>query len=251
MGNKDLSGSADQERGLAPSASKISAIAKCRGFHKANQIFPWYGDRDSANEGTIRHQHEEDQTPLDDIIDDEQRMCAFKCRQALNWCREDLCLTENNTTIEREARLWWDDKWSGQLDYLEHWSKLVDGKLTEFAFVADYKTLRGEHDPADENLQLLAQACLVVKNFPKVSEVYVSLIEPFKEPTYTTASYSADHLWGRGDWITEIVEEANSDKAPRSAGPSQCKWCAAVPYCPEARELMNKIKNKYERLVEG
>jgi hypothetical protein len=242
----------DQDRGDAPSASKISAIIKCRGYHQANLKFPYYGEKSAADEGTIRHQHEEDQTPLDDILDDEQRLCALRCRQALEWCRDDLGLLENNTTIEREVRLWWDGKWSGQLDYLETWSKLVDGSLQEFAFLADYKTLRGDHDPAHINQQLLAQAVLVQKNYPKVSEVFVALIEPFKEPMYTTASYSSDHLRGKGEWISDIVDEAMSENAPRTAGPSQCKWCSAVPFCPEARNLMKVImEGKYGKLVEG
>jgi len=242
----------DQERGDAPSASKISAIIKCRGYHQANLKFPYYGEKSAADEGTIRHQHEEDQKPLDDILDDEQRLCALRCRQALEWCRDDLGLLENNTTIEREVRLWWDGKWSGQLDYLETWSKLVDGSLQEFAFLADYKTLRGDHDPAHINQQLLAQAVLVQKNYPKVSEVFVALIEPFKEPMYTTASYSSDHLRGKGEWISDIVDEAMSENAPRTAGPSQCKWCSAVPFCPEARNLMKVImEGKYGKLVEG
>jgi hypothetical protein len=150
------------------------------------------------------------------------------------------------------VRLWWDGKWSGQLDYLETWSKLVDGDLQEFAFLADYKTLRGDHDPAHINQQLLAQAVLVQKNYPKVSEVFVALIEPFKEPMYTTASYSSDHLRGKGEWISDIVDEAMSENAPRTAGPSQCKWCSAVPFCPEARNLMKVImEGKYGKLVEG
>ena len=240
MGNKDLSES-PEERGDAPSASKISAIAKCRGFHQANQIFPWYGERDAADEGTIRHKHEEDQTPLDEILDPDQRFCADRCRKALTWCRDDLGLLENQTKIDREVRLWWDDKWSGQLDYLETWSKLVDGKLTEFAFVADYKTLRGDHDPAPDNIQLLAQAVLVQKNYPNVHEVFVALIEPFQDPIYTTASYSADHLRGRGDWICGMVDEATGDNPSRTAGPSQCKWCSAVPFCPEVRNKIMEI----------
>ena len=244
MVNKDLKES-PEERGDAPSASKIPAIAKCRAFHQANQIFPWHGERDAADEGTLRHKHEEDQTPLDEILDPDQRFCADRSRKALHWCRDDLGLLENKTTIEREVRLWWDDKWSGQLDYLETWTKLdtskMDRGLKEYAFVADYKTLRGDHDPAPDNLQLLAQAVLVLKNYPKVSEVFVALIEPFQDPIYTTASYSADHLRGRGDWICGIVEEAMSEDPSRTAGPSQCKWCSAVPFCPEVRNKILEI----------
>lgn len=230
----------NQDRGLTPSASKIPAISKCRGFHQATQEFPWYGERGAADEGTIRHQYEEDQTPLDEIIDPEQRFCAERSRKALDWCRDELGLKENETTIEREARLWWDDKWSGQLDYMETWSKhKMDEGLREYAFIADYKTLRGDHDPAPVNIQLLAQAVLVWKNFPKVHEVYVALIEPFQDPIYTTASFTSTYLRGKGKWILDIVNEASGDNPSRTAGPSQCKWCSAVPFCPEVR---NKIK---------
>lgn len=240
MGNKDLQKS-PEDRGDAPSASKISAIAKCRAFHKANQDFTWYADRDAANEGTIRHEYEELQTPLDEIIDPEQRMCADRSRKALHWCRDELGLLENQTKIEREVRLWSGEKWSGQLDYLETWSKLgkMDQPLKEYAFVADYKTLRGDHDPAPVNIQLLAQAVLVHLNYPNVHEVYVALIEPFQDPIYTTASYSSDHLRGKGEWIENIVDEAMGDNPSRTAGSSQCKWCAAIPFCPAVR---NKIK---------
>jgi hypothetical protein len=96
------------------------------------------------------------------------------------------------------------------------------------------------------NVQLLAQAALVRKNYPKVTEVYVALIEPFKNPSYSTASYSGAHLMEKGAWITEVVQEAMDDDAPRTAGPSQCKWCAAVPFCPEARNLMKLMEGKYE-----
>jgi hypothetical protein len=250
MVSKSLSES-PEDRGLAPSASKIGAIIKCRGFHQANQKFPWYGDRDAADEGTARHQHEEDQTPLEEIMDEERKYCAMKARQALSWCRDDLGLNENETNIEREARLWWDNDWSGQLDYLETWAKLgkMDGGLKEYAFLADYKMLRGEHDPAHLNMQLLAQAVLVQKNYPKVDEVYVALIEPFKDPTYSTASYSSAHLRVKGEWLLGVVRESVGKEAPRVAGPSQCKWCSAVPFCPEARNLMNVMKEKYYEVV--
>lgn len=239
MGDK-VSNKSDKDRGEAPSASKMGAISLCRGFHWANKTFPWYGERNEANEGTLRHEHEENQTPLEDIEDDDRRICSFNCRRALRWCREDLGIDSMDTTIEREARLWWEDKWSGQLDYLETWSQMgkMDEGLCEYAFLADYKMLRGNHAIAEENIQLLAQACLVIKNYPKVKKVYVALIEPFQDPTYTTASYSSSYLWGKGAELSTIVEEAEDKQAPRVAGSVQCKWCSALPFCPEARELL-------------
>lgn len=246
MENKDLNKSAE-DRGENPSASKIGAISRCRGFHLANIRFPWYGERNEANEGTIRHEIEENQTPLEEIEDEDRKTCAFRCRRALRWCREDLGLDGMETKIEREQRLWWDDTWSGQLDYLETWTKLEDGELKEYAFLADYKTLRGNHDPAPENIQLEAQACLVIKNFPKVQKVFVALIEPFQEPSYTTASYALEYLRGRGAIITDMCLEAMEENAPREAGSVQCKWCSALPFCPEARKRITILAHGFER----
>ena len=242
----------DKDSGEAPSASKLGAISLCRGHHNANKIFPWYGERSEANEGTIRHEIEENQTPLDEIEDDDRKICAYNSRRAMRWCREDLGLDNSDTKIEVERRLWWDDSWSGQLDYLEFWSQTMDHgdgepKLTDYAFLADYKMLRGNHDPAPENVQLLAQACLVAKNFPNIYKVYVALIEPFQDPSYTTASFSSSFLRGKGAELNTIVLEAEMEDAPRTAGSVQCKWCSALPFCPEARELLKtKLEGKYE-----
>lgn len=232
------SNKSDSDRGETPSASKLGAISLCRGHHMATKRFPWYGDRDMANEGTARHDHEEHQTPLEEIIDDERRICAFRARRALSWCREDLGIDCMDTEIGREVRLWWEDKWSGQLDYLETYSVNEGSGLEKHAFLADYKMLRGIHDPANKNIQLLAQACLVVKNDPDVQRVFVALVEPFQEPSYTTASFSSAFLWEKGEELTAIVDEAMQENAPRTAGPVQCKWCSALPFCPEARELL-------------
>lgn len=237
MENKDLNKS---DRGETPSASKLAALSLCRGHHLANKRFPWYGERSEANEGTLRHEIEENQTPLEEIEDDDRKACAFRCRRALRWCREDLGLDGMETKIEREQRLWWDEDWSGQLDYLETWSQLdkMDKGLAKYAFVADYKTLRGDHAPAPENIQLEAQACLVIKDRPEISKVFVALIEPFQEPSYTTASFSAEYLWGRGAEFAKICKEAMQENAPRSAGSVQCKWCSALPFCPEVRKVL-------------
>ena len=222
------------EREGKPSASKLEAISLCRGFHLANYKFEWHGDRSAANEGTARHVHEEEQTPLEEIDDDERRLCAQRARQAVEWCRETIGI---DGEVSRELRLWWDGKWSGQLDYVE-----IEG---DKAFIADYKMLRGIHDPADKNVQLMAQACLLVKNFERCVGVHAALIEPFGDPMYTTASFTREFLWGKGDELTSVVEEAMVDGAPRSASSKACRWCAAMPFCPEARTLLVTTMGKY------
>ena len=222
------------ERDGKPSASKLEAISLCRGFHKANYEFEWYGDRNAADEGTARHLHEEQQTPLDDIDDDERRLCAHRARQAIEWCRETLGLAGEG---QRELRRGWDDKWRGHLDYVE----LDGGK----ALVADYKMLRGVHPPARQNVQILAQACLLVKNFDEAFGVSAALIEPFGDPVYSTCSFTREFLLGKGRELTRIVDEAMVEGAPRTASSTACKWCSAMPFCPEARTLITETMEKF------
>jgi len=61
---------------------------------------------------------------------------------------------------------------------------------------------------------------------------------------YTTASYSAGYLEKSGEEITQAVMEASVEGAPRTAGSAQCKWCSALPFCPEARSKIKEIVNE-------
>ena len=140
------------------SASKMEATSLCPAYWQANKTLHGEGDKDSANEGTIRHEHEENQVPLEDIDDDERRLCAYRCRIALQECREKV-FGDSEGVVKREERLWYDESWSGQLDYSE--------ALGVDVLIADYKTLHGSHTPAPDNIQLIAQAVLYWKNYPE------------------------------------------------------------------------------------
>ena len=226
------------ERDGKMSASKVEAVVLCPAYLQANQKFEWLGDRSAANEGTARHENEENEVPIHEIDDEDRRKCAIQSRKALQWCRETL---EIEGVIEREARLWWDDDWSGQLDYMES-----EGNR---CFIADYKMLRGDHEPADKNVQLQAQGALVVKNYPEIEEVFLALIEPFNDPTYTTISYSRDFLLAKGTLFTNASRYALEPDPPTVAGPKQCKWCSAQPFCPSLRELIKTTLFNYGQVA--
>jgi len=226
------------ERDGKMSASKVEAVMLCPAYLQANQKFEWYGDRSAADEGTARHLNEEEQTPIEEIADEDRRRCAIQSRKALEWCRETLGI---DGKIEREARLWWNDEWSGQLDYME-----LDGNR---AFIADYKMLRGFHEPADRNVQLQAQGALVVKNYPKIEEVFLALIEPFNDPTYTTVAYSRELLLTKGEEFTTASQEALKPNPKPNAGVKQCKWCAGQPFCPALRKLITDKLLHYGKLA--
>lgn len=228
------------------SASKMEAASLCPAYFQANKQFAWQGDKDSANEGTIRHDNEENQVPLDEIDDDERRLCAYRSRLALQECRETIYMAVGGcekSEPTRELRLWYGDSWSGQLDYAERFGVAV--------FIADYKTLHGSHTPAPNNIQLLAQAILYWKNYPDIEEVYAALIEPFNNPTYTTIKYSADYLSEKSKWLEEVVAKSYAENPDRIFGPKQCKWCSALYVCPEAKSHLFsclKLEEKNEGL---
>lgn len=217
------------------SASKLEASSLCPAYFQANQRFAWQGDRDSANEGTIRHEIEENQVPLDEIDDDERRKCAYRSRLAIQECREKVFGSEDGV-ITREARYWYEDLWSGQLDYME--------TLGVNVFIADYKTLHGSHTPAPNNIQLLAQAVLVIKNHPEVENVFAALIEPFNDPTYTTVKYTRKFLEEKAMWFEEVAKRAYSKDPDQVPGGKQCKWCSALYVCSSARSHLLSCINK-------
>ena len=220
------------------SASKMEAASLCPAYFQANDKFSWKGDRDSASEGTIRHDHEENQTPLDDIEDDERRKCAYRCREALSQIREKVSKATGceGELDEREIRLWYGDSWSGQMDYVERFG--VD------VLVADYKTLHGSHTPAPTNIQLLAQSVLMKKNYPETNNVYAALIEPFNDPTYTTVMFTSEYLLEKAKWLEEVVAQSYAKNPERIFGSKQCKWCSALYVCPSARSHLVSCLNK-------
>jgi hypothetical protein len=220
------------------SASKLEAASLCPAFFQANNKFSWIGDRTSADEGTIRHDNEENEVPLDEIEDDERRLCAYRSRLAITECRQKVFGSNPTGVVSREVRYWYNKSWSGQLDYMEREGVRV--------LIADYKTLHGSHTPAPSNIQLMAQAILVIKNNPDVEEVYASLIEPFNDPTYTTVMYKKGFLEEKAKWFEEIVAKAYEDDPEQIPGSKQCKWCAGLYACASAKSHILSCLKKYK-----
>lgn len=220
------------------SASKLEAASLCPAFFEANNKFSWIGDRSSADEGTIRHDNEENEVPLDEIEDDERRLCAYRSRLAITECREKVFGSDQSGVVTREVRYWYNELWSGQLDYMEC--------VGVRAFIADYKTLHGSHTPAPENIQLMAQAILVIKNNPVINEVYCALIEPFNDPTYTTVMYKKGFLEDKAKWLEGVVAKAYGKNPEPIPGSKQCKWCAGLYACSSAKSHILSCLKKYK-----
>ena len=65
------------ERDGKMSASKVEAVVLCPAYLQANQKFEWLGDRSAADEGTARHENEENLVPVNEIGDEDRRKLCY------------------------------------------------------------------------------------------------------------------------------------------------------------------------------
>lgn len=141
--------------------------------------------------------------------------------------------------LYKEKRLWFevlsDTKqkkvalFSGQLDRLELY--LNEG----VAIIADFKTLWGSHTEAKSNPQLAAQAVLVRHNYPEVHTIYAALIQPNVSPQVSSVVFNNDTLDVIEAKLIQVVNIGESFNAPIRPGLKQCKYCAALSMCQEAK----------------
>lgn len=138
--------------------------------------------------------------------------------------------------ILTEVRLWSEDeRFSGQADVII--------KSNSRAIVADYKTGRGEVDPAGVNYQMATLANLVRRNYG-VSEVVVVILQPkaLDAPRKTVAYYDGKGLDKLEKGIKKGITEALSDNIDKKicAG-KYCKYCPSAYRCPVLQEKSKDI----------
>ena len=160
------------------------------------------------------------------------------------------CLSEFETVLEmvfgeetksleiiREERMWYGDNLdiSGQPDVVI----IHEGRC----LIADYKTGRGDVEPASENYQLRGLAVSAWKHYPGIEEVIVCIIQPLAEgdKKVTMARYDEDHLKGAELQLIQILKDIQDPESPRKPGFKQCQYCPAQANCPEALEEINTM----------
>ena len=100
----------------------------------------------------------------------------------------------------------------------------------EHAIVIDYKTLNGNHPPADRNDQLRSLAVLVSMRWEGVKTVRVVVIQPTKGKP-TVADYDIDGLTAAKVWLNTWVK-ASLEGEDKPATPGDwCKYCPAKLDC--------------------
>jgi hypothetical protein len=212
-----------------PSGSSLGDLWECRGRFLVEQNF---ADKESeeANLGTEGHRLLAENTPIDDVPD-ELNFIVWKARVL-----RDQLLAEWNVEGEVfcEKRFWCKEGdeayFSGEIDYF------VIGK--EEAVIIDYKLLQGFYKSAANNRQLQAYAVLIHQEYPHLKKIKVGLVQPMLDRV-TGAEIDTADLGGLRKDLIDLCKEIQVKGQARTAG-SHCKWCKALPHCPEAAEWVVK-----------
>jgi hypothetical protein len=117
---------------------------------------------------------------------------------------------------------------SGQFDGAE-----ID--VGQAGIIWDFKTLMGQHETAQTNLQLLSLAWLAAKRW-SLDRVRVALIQPWKgEPT--VADYDKGALKDAGNFIERTIHLITQPAVIGATNPGpQCRYCPGRLVCPAVRK---------------
>ncbi len=233
-----------------PSASAFPRLAKCPASFRLGQeavaagLAPG-GSKDSAH-GDAIHRSLAD-IPLADVsLSREEENTADRCRFQVS---ELLTAWGANDEMPlREQRLYMmaDGTVRGPGDNLLTrggilFSGQMDGiAFNDFAggFVWDYKTLAGEVEHAEGNLQLMALAVLAAGRW-NLKSVRVAIVQPLAGAP-TVADYDESALFLARNYIKDVVESTEGPSEP-VPGP-HCRYCDARLTCPAVNNQIRIAK---------
>jgi hypothetical protein len=227
----------DERRGM-PSASGVEGLFLCNGKFNAEKGLVDI-EFSASREGTIRHSLAEMDMPVDQIEDRERARAIEVSNKCVDEIRSSTLGADGHKM--KEQRLWLRDSkgvpfLSGKPDYVE--------LLPKSALIVDYKMLYGEHSPAHENAQLFTLASMIMQEHEKVEECFVALVTPMLDPPFSVSSLKRPLVKKWAQQLFKLNTDIQKPDAKRVAGPKQCKYCRALPFCPEARELLDGLMNK-------
>lgn len=151
----------------------------------------------------------------------------------------------------REQRLWLTIReqktHSGAIDAL--W---FDGDERRHALIEDLKSLFGDVDDAESNLQLRDYAALVFHNFG-CETVSVFINQPnvrWKEQDQKLITYQHEDLEQALAEMTQRVLASNDPDSPRIPGRKQCQFCLAcgTSRCPESLQVVKDFTANWNQV---
>lgn len=227
-----------------PSASVIHQILLCAASFQRQKGLPDKRnseEKDWAHSGERIHLWLEDSS-LVELKPSEQEVADMIVADRERVIR--LVFGEHGYTEWRERRLWYPgDLYSGQADFTALNEAMSVGLLI------DYKSLRGDHDAAEDNIQLRALGVLAKKNHPQIKTWYVHLSQPLIRRDAPPCKYEEADLITSEAQMIHGIGIADEKYPPAVPGVKQCRYCKAKLLCPEARALL-AATSQFEREVD-
>lgn len=115
--------------------------------------------------------------------------------------------------------------------------------------VIDNKFGYVDQGDAEDHDQLSIYAAAAADQFT-APDVIVALVQPRAEKAnrITQAKFDADSLRANRAWTRSVINLARRPNPPLTAGYEQCKFCRALPRCPEARKYIMDAKEALETI---
>lgn len=223
----------NDERKQKPSCSSFERYMHCPGSFRAEQFSEPEGQvAPEASEGTLVHEAIAAEA-IDSLPVDLQSV-AWECVRLRELIVQDFGgdPEAGQYFVERERRLWWrDEAFSGACDHV-----VIDG---ERGLIVDYKTGHVGAAPAYRNLQLAGYAVLMAYYYG-LTEVHVAIVQPRAYPKTSVTVYDADALQKAESAIQAMLQDIQSENAPRKAG-EHCQYCRARYQCPTAARTIHDL----------
>jgi hypothetical protein len=221
----DIQFPASQDRGDKPSCSSFGRYSLCAGSFQIGLLVPRDEGGPAAQLGVDVHAALAS-GEISKLTEEGENLYNL-CEHHLRKVQYEVMPAAVSFQTLFEQRLWWGEEWSGQSDRIDMWD--------DNALVSDFKTGRGEVEPAERNLQLRGLAVLTKRRFPKLKKIWVAIIAPMAGGV-TLAEYDEESLAAATEEVLELIKTISEEHAPRTPAPSACKYCPAKSVCPEVAE---------------
>jgi len=224
------------ERKGGTSASNAYADSLCPGRHNAQRPVPEQADGAYSAHGTAIHKSLHDGNV--NRLDFEQRETYDACESIRQKVVEQFFAGEAVTMTWKEQRIFCavpPDKTG--TDPLLHSAKPdFAARSATKLLLCEYKTLPGDVQDSESNLQLRDQAVLVGGSLVIPGDVGVCVIQPLVTHRPSITVYSPEDRKLAEAEMFARVRASNAVSAPRIPGQAQCKYCRAKASCVEYQQ---------------
>lgn len=223
---------------------------------QAREVSPHWqsvnSDSEASRAGTLQH-GAVDKEELPEELSDVQALAVVNCKNY--WAQIALdfpgghFLNEVYLPIDDEVVIDPKDgtRWQGTTaGYLDRGIISADYKR---ASICDWKFGQWSVEPAETNLQGIAYALGLLKNYPSLEEVDVHFYLPHRKElthhTFKRSDFEAMYLRVRTTVQRAIEANRSGDLSKCNATVSSCLFCANVGKCPLVVALALKVGKKY------